>query len=73
MCFIFFSIETKNFFQKISLAETAHDAWDILQKSYKGDERVKQVRLQMLRGQFENLNMNEDETMEPIFIGPIYC
>ena len=67
LCFIFSSIETKNIFQKISLAETAHAAWDILQKSYKGDERVKQVRLQTLRGQFENLNMNEDETIGTYF------
>lgn len=67
LCFIFSSVEQKTIFQKISLAETSYAAWDILQKSYKGDDRVRHVRLQTLRGQFENLNMNEDETVGAYF------
>ena len=67
LCFIFSSIETKKYISKISLMETAHAVWDIMQNSYKGDERVKQVRLQTLRGQFENLNTNEDETIGTYF------
>ena len=39
-------------FLKISLAETSHEAWYIFQKTYKGDDRVKQFRLQTLSGEF---------------------
>ncbi|GAV79209.1 UBN2 domain-containing protein, partial [Cephalotus follicularis] len=54
-------------FENISSVETAKEAWDILQKSYKGDNRVKQVRLQTLRGDFESLRMNDSETISAYF------
>jgi division protein CdvB (Snf7/Vps24/ESCRT-III family) len=37
-------------FEKIAGATTSKEAWGILQTAYKGAERVKQVRLQALRG-----------------------
>ena len=48
-------------FEKISNAASAKEAWEKLQTSYKGEEKVKQVRLQTLRGEFESLNMKENE------------
>eukprot|EP00268_Persea_americana_P051130 TRINITY_DN5623_c0_g1_i2.p1 TRINITY_DN5623_c0_g1~~TRINITY_DN5623_c0_g1_i2.p1 ORF type:complete len:341 (-),score=50.50 TRINITY_DN5623_c0_g1_i2:1073-2095(-) len=54
-------------FERISSATTAKDAWEMLQKSYKGDEKVKSVRLQTLRGEFETLSMKDTETISDYF------
>ena len=54
-------------FEKISGATLAKAAWELLQKSYKGDEKVKSVRLQTLRGEFESLSMNESESISDYF------
>ncbi|KAK9734966.1 hypothetical protein RND81_04G174500 [Saponaria officinalis] len=63
---IFQAVE-ESIFVKISLAETSHEAWEILQKSYKGDDRVKQIRLQTLRGEFESLTMDDSESISGYF------
>ena len=63
---IFQAVE-ETIFEKISNAETAKAAWDILQKSYKGDDRVRRVRLQTLRGDFESLRMNDSESISLYF------
>ena len=47
-------------FEKISNAATAKKAWEKIQTSYQGEEKVKQVRLQTLRGEFESLSMKEN-------------
>ncbi|XP_052723895.1 uncharacterized protein LOC128193810 [Vigna angularis] len=48
-------------FEKIVNAKSSKEAWQILEKVYKGDNRVKQVRLQTLRSEFESLRMEEKE------------
>nr|XP_017250820.1 PREDICTED: uncharacterized protein LOC108221452 [Daucus carota subsp. sativus] len=50
-------------FKKNSNAKTAKDAWEILQKSFQGVEKVKKVRLQVLHGEFENLKMKSSENI----------
>ena len=42
-------------------------AWDTLQNSYQGTCKVKLVRLQMLRRDFENLQMSDFETIHDFF------
>ncbi|KAL3752058.1 hypothetical protein ACJRO7_012815 [Eucalyptus globulus] len=59
---IFQSVE-EVIFEKISRAESAKVAWDILQQSYKSNDHVKQMRLQTLRGDFESLYMNDSESI----------
>ncbi|WJX34995.1 hypothetical protein P8452_23045 [Trifolium repens] len=54
-------------FEKIADAETSKDAWDILQKSYGGDAKVKKVKLQALKRQYELLQMKNDETVADYF------
>ncbi|XP_020678606.2 uncharacterized protein LOC110096826 [Dendrobium catenatum] len=51
-------------FERIS---TAKEAWDTLHASYKGDDKVKMVRLQTLRSQFDMLKMKESESVEEYF------
>nr|KYP35059.1 hypothetical protein KK1_043932 [Cajanus cajan] len=53
----------KSGFEKIANAKSSKVAWDILEKVNKGDERVKQVRLQTLRGELENMRMKESENV----------
>ncbi|KAL8098673.1 hypothetical protein AgCh_031438 [Apium graveolens] len=50
-------------FEKISEAKTSKKAWEILQKSFQGVEKVKKVRLQVLRGEFENLKMKSSKNI----------
>jgi hypothetical protein len=40
-------------FEKIAGSATSKEAWDTLKKAYEGVDRVKQVRLQTLRGELE--------------------
>ncbi|WJX60656.1 hypothetical protein P8452_45840 [Trifolium repens] len=54
-------------FEKIADAETSKAAWDILQKSYGGDAKVKKVKLQALKRQYELLQMKGDEKISDYF------
>ncbi|GAU44503.1 hypothetical protein TSUD_122730 [Trifolium subterraneum] len=54
-------------FEKIADATTSKDAWDILQKSYGGDAKVKKVKFQALKRQFELLEMKSDESIADYF------
>ena len=40
---------------------TAKEVWDKLKNIYEGDPKVKQIKLQRHREEFENLKMNEKE------------
>ena len=54
----------ESIFPRISGATSAHQAWNLLASAYKGTYRVKMVRLQTLRLQFESLKMKESETVD---------
>ncbi|XP_012846764.1 PREDICTED: uncharacterized protein LOC105966726 [Erythranthe guttata] len=59
---IFNAVDT-NQFKLISGCECAKRAWDILQTAYEGTTSVRLSKLQMLATHFEDLRMNEDETV----------
>ena len=54
-------------FQKIRFADTAKKAWDTLEKFYAGDSKLKKVKLQTLRRQYEFLQMSGQESIGEFF------
>jgi len=54
-------------FQKIRSANTAKKAWDTLEKSYAGDNKLKKVKLQTLRRQYELIQMSDQESIGEFF------
>ena len=52
---------TKAIFPKIAAANYAKKAWEILGKNFKGIDKVRVVKLQMIRREFENLQMRDNK------------
>lgn len=48
-------------FEKIANAASSKEAWEILEVVHRGNHRVRQIRLQTLRGEFECLKMEDKE------------
>ena len=55
-------------FVKVMHLETAKDMWDKLVNSYEGNEKVKDAKLQSHILKFEQLKMNEDESVSKFFL-----
>ena len=55
---------TESIFVKISSATSSQMAWNILETSYQGVSKVKIVKLQNLRRDFENLKMKDSESID---------
>ncbi|CAM8919821.1 unnamed protein product [Rhodiola kirilowii] len=59
---IFSGVNGKNF-KMISACEIAKKAWDILRTAHEGTSKVKISRMETVTSKFENLRMQEDETI----------
>ena len=57
----------ENMFEKVSSARSAKEAWEVLQNSFKGIDKVIKVHLQILRGEFESLKMKSSESISDYF------
>lgn len=50
-------------FPRIALEETSKGTWDKLQHEFRGDMKVRKVKLQTLRRDFEYVRMKESERL----------
>lgn len=58
---------TESIFPRIIRGNTAKEAWEILEQEFQGDSKVRSIKLQSLRGEFENLKMKKGELMKDYF------
>ena len=63
---IFCGVST-NEFHRISHVETVKEAWTILETTYEGTKKVKDIKLQMLTTRFEELKMGDDEAFDSFY------
>ncbi|KAK4403761.1 hypothetical protein Sango_0744700 [Sesamum angolense] len=54
-------------FPRISVATSAKEAWSILQKEYQGSAKVRIIKLQTIRRDFENMKMKDSETIDEYY------
>ena len=54
-------------FHRISHITIAKEAWQILQTTYEGTKKVKDIKLQMLTTRFEELRISEDESLDSFY------
>ena len=54
-------------FPRIMRASVSKEAWDILQQEFQGNDKVRAVKLQSLRRDFENIKMKENESMNEFY------
>ncbi|GAV79368.1 UBN2 domain-containing protein, partial [Cephalotus follicularis] len=65
--FFIFQAVDEVIFERISSANLAKEAWDTLYAAYKGEDKIKLVRLQTLRCEFDYLRMKDSELVEEFF------
>ena len=58
---------TNEEFKKISFTETAKEACTILQTTYEGTNAVNDLKLQRLTTSFEEIKMEEDESLDEFY------
>ncbi|KFK24206.1 hypothetical protein AALP_AAs44809U000100 [Arabis alpina] len=61
-----YSSVTKKTFELIQGCETAKEAWDLLQLHFEGTQKVQNSRKDMLATRFENLKMEEHESISDL-------
>ena len=54
-------------FYRISHITIAKEAWQILETTYEGTKKVKDIKLQKLTTRFEELKMSEDESFDSFY------
>lgn len=59
---------TNSIFTKVVHCKYAKEIWDKLQNIYEGDEKIKKVKLQVYRVQFEILQTKYGETIATYFL-----
>jgi len=57
------NVVSDDIFPRIALNESAKEAWEILQQEFRGDKKVRCVKLQALRREFEYTRMQEGDSL----------
>ncbi|EOA34511.1 hypothetical protein CARUB_v10022054mg [Capsella rubella] len=57
------STVSDSIFPRIAPASSAREAWNALEMEFQGSSQVKMINLQSLRRKYENLKMEESETI----------
>ncbi|GAV61765.1 UBN2 domain-containing protein [Cephalotus follicularis] len=65
--FFIFQAVDEVIFERIFSANSAKESWDTLYAAYKGEDKIKLVRLQTLRCEFDSLKMKDSESVEEFF------
>ncbi|XP_074362600.1 uncharacterized protein LOC141702909 [Apium graveolens] len=58
---------SESLFPRIMRVATAKEAWEVLQEEFQGNSNVRSIKLQSLRRDFENLNMNESKNLKDYY------
>ena len=64
---VLFNVVTNEEFKKISLTETANEAWTILQTTYEVTMGVKDSKLQRHTTSFEEIKIEDDESFDEFY------
>ncbi|GAV78469.1 DUF4219 domain-containing protein/UBN2 domain-containing protein [Cephalotus follicularis] len=65
--FFIFQAVDEVIFERISSANSTKEAWDTFYVAYKGEDKIKLVRLQTLRCEFDYLRMKDSKSVEEFF------
>ena len=57
----------KNEFNRVSMCKTAYEIWRTLKVTHEGTNKVKQSKISMLKNQFQNFRMKQDETINDMY------
>lgn len=69
--FLIHQFVDSNIFESIIEQETSKEAWNTLKKQYDGNKKLKKVKLQYFRKQYENLQTKNDETIAEFFLNMV--
>ncbi|XP_057846870.2 uncharacterized protein LOC131056581 [Cryptomeria japonica] len=67
-CFAILCGLSKEVFVKVMYFKSTNEVWTNLESIYQGDEKVKESKLMTLKNQFDDLKMNNDETVASYFL-----
>ncbi|XP_074324289.1 uncharacterized protein LOC141704917 [Apium graveolens] len=58
---------SESLFPRIMRVTMTKEAWEVLQEEFQGNSKVRSIKLQSLRRDFENLKMNESESLKDYY------
>ena len=65
--FLIYQAVDEVIFERIPSSTSSKEAWDTLHKTYKGEDKVRVVKLQTLRCEFDGIKMKESEPVEDYY------
>ena len=66
MNMLFYALD-KNEFNRVSMCTSAYEIWRTLKVTHEGTNKVKQSKISMLKSQFQNFKMKQDESISDMY------